>query len=100
VPSDTDTVATNGIAIQDAFPVIPENYQLTVLLRNSVGKEFRRLERDVTVESASAPRIAGLVLGYKVETTDSAVLASFKLLDQKATGAGRRVGEGGGRPRR
>jgi GWxTD domain-containing protein len=84
VPSDTDTVSANGIAIQDAFPVIPGKYQLTVLLRNSVGKEFSLLERDVTIDFGNAPRIAGLVLGYKVEKSDTAVLAPFKLLDQKA----------------
>jgi GWxTD domain-containing protein len=83
-PSDTDRVSANGIAVQDAFPVIPGKYQLTVLLRNSVGKEFSLLERDMTIDIGSTPRIAGLVLGYKVEKTDSAVLAPFKLLDQKA----------------
>jgi GWxTD domain-containing protein len=83
-PSDSGMVSSNGIAVQDSLPAIPGTYHFTALLRNSVGKEFSLLERDVTIEAGTAPRIAGLMLGYKVERVDVATLAAFKLLDQKA----------------
>lgn len=82
--SESDKISANGISIQDSFPVIPGTYQLSVLLRNSVGKEFSLLERAVIVPSGVGPRIDGPVLGYKVEPADSATLLAFKIMDQKA----------------
>jgi GWxTD domain-containing protein len=85
-PADqSNVVSANGVSIQDAFPVLPGAYQLSVLLRNSVGKEFSLLERAVVVPNpGGAPRIDGLMVGYKVEPADSATLAAFKMMDQKA----------------
>jgi GWxTD domain-containing protein len=83
-PEDSPMVVANGIAIQDSIPVVEGNYRLTVLLRNSVGREFSLLEKDVKVESPGTPRIGGPMLGYNVDSSDSATLTAFKVFDQRA----------------
>jgi GWxTD domain-containing protein len=83
-PEDSPMVVANGIAIQDSIPVVEGTYRLTVLLRNSVGKEFSLLEKDVEIEGPDAPRIAGPLLGYKMDSADSATLLAFKVFDRRA----------------
>jgi GWxTD domain-containing protein len=55
-----------GYSIADSFPVIEGKYGLTVLLRNTAGKEFAVFEHDVEVPPADGPpRIVGPVIGVK-----------------------------------
>jgi GWxTD domain-containing protein len=83
-PEDADVVKNNGIAIQDSFPVIPGAYRLIILLKNSVGKEFSLVERDIVCEDLrGAPKIFGVVVGYKVEAARTEVHAPFALLDKR-----------------
>ena len=44
-----------GVSIEDSFPVIEGKYKLTVLLRNTAGKEFSILEQDIDVPDPEAP---------------------------------------------
>jgi GWxTD domain-containing protein len=77
-------IKSNGISIEDSFPVIEGNYHLTVLLQNSVGKEFTIFERQIEIpEDSSVPRIAGPFLGYKFQSFQSDVHIPFKVLDKK-----------------
>jgi GWxTD domain-containing protein len=56
-----------GFSIADSFPIIEGKYHLTVLLRNTAGKEFTVFEHDVDVPSVNGPpRIVGPVLGVKL----------------------------------
>jgi len=81
--SDSEMVTANGVSIQDAFPVAEGNFRLTVLLRNSVAKEFSLFEKDLTVERPAGPRIYGPVLGYKLESAANDALTAFKLADRR-----------------
>jgi GWxTD domain-containing protein len=82
-PEDSPLVVANGISLQDSFPVIDGQYKLTVLLRNSVGKEFSLVERNVSVESAESPRIFGALLGYKLEAKGDRTHTAFQVLDRR-----------------
>ncbi len=82
-PQDSPKVMANGVAIQDSFPVITGAYKLTVLLRNSIGKEFSLLETDVVIDGRESPRMAGPVLGYGLENADADTLMAFKIQDQR-----------------
>ncbi len=74
----------NGMAVQDSFPVIEGRYGLTILLQNSVGKEFSTFEREVVVpEATTSPKIIGPLLGYKLQDYQAAVHAPFKVLDKQ-----------------
>lgn len=83
-PEESPLVTANGIAIQDCFPAIEGKFKLTVLLRNTVGKEFSLLEREVEVEKGNQPRIAGPVLAYRLENSDTASFVAFKVLNDRA----------------
>jgi len=73
-----------GISIQDCFPVVEGSFQLTVLYKNSAGKEFSVLEQEIAVKpSAGAPRIEGPVVGYKLDPHPSDALVAFKLSGER-----------------
>ncbi len=68
-----------GFAIADSFPIVDGKYHLTVLLRNTAGKEFTVFERDMDVPSASGPpRIVGPVLGARLVETQPGVRLPFQ----------------------
>ena len=81
---DLSKIKSNGLAIEDSFPVIEGNYKLTVLLQNSVGKEFTIFEEQVEIpEDSGLPQIVGPFLGYKFQSFQSDVHIPFKVVDRK-----------------
>ncbi|MBE3131192.1 MAG: GWxTD domain-containing protein, partial [Acidobacteria bacterium] len=82
--SDWDRVKANGLAVEDSFPIIEGKFKLSVLLTNTVGKQFSVLEKDVEVPPAKAsPSIEGPFLGYRFETIQRDVHYPFKVNDRK-----------------
>jgi GWxTD domain-containing protein len=72
-----------GVSIADSFPVIDGKYQLTVLLRNTVGKEFSMLERDIEVPAMNGPpRILAPVFGAKTENSPAGAHVPFQAQGQ------------------
>jgi len=83
-PADLDKVRANGISIEDSFPVVDGEYQVTILLQNSVGKEFCILEKNISVQGkAETPQIIGPFLGYKFQDYQSSVHLPFKAVNKK-----------------
>jgi hypothetical protein len=84
-PEDSwDRVKTNGLAVEESFPIAEGKYALSVLLTNTVGKEFSLLEKTLEVPPAVlSPSIEGPFLGYKYETYPRDVHIPFKVLDKK-----------------
>jgi GWxTD domain-containing protein len=81
---DLSKIKSNGLAIEDSFPVIEGNYKLTILLQNSVGKEFTVFEKQIEIpEDSGVPQIIGPFLGYKFQSFQSDVHIPFKVLDRK-----------------
>lgn len=81
---DAARIQANGIAIEDSFPVVEGKYQLTILLQNTVGKEFTIYEKDVVIpEGEGEPRIQGPFLGYNLVSYGSQVHIPYKVLDKK-----------------
>lgn len=81
---DAARIQANGIAIEDSFPVVEGKYQLTILLQNSVGKEFTIYEKDIVIpEGEGEPRIQGPFLGYNLESYGTQVHIPYKVLDKK-----------------
>jgi GWxTD domain-containing protein len=73
-----------GISIADSFPVVEGKYQLTALLRNTVGKEFTLLERDIDVPAMDGPpRILAPVFGDKTESSPAGAHLPFQAERQK-----------------
>jgi GWxTD domain-containing protein len=83
-PDDLDKVRANGISIEDSFPVVEGRYRLTILLQNSIGKEFSIFEQDISVPQGSEElKIAGPFLGYKFQDYQSSVHIPYKMVDKK-----------------
>jgi hypothetical protein len=85
IPSkELDRIQKNGIAIEDTFPVIEGDYQMAVLLQNTVGKEFSVYEKNISVaELGDRPQIDGPFIGYKMDPFKSDIHIPFKLDDKK-----------------
>jgi len=68
-----------GLAVADSFPIIEGKYHLTVLMRNTAGKEFTVFEHDVDVPPTDGPpRIVGPVLGVKLAEVPAGVRLPFQ----------------------
>jgi len=82
--SDWDRVRASGLAIEDSFPVIEGKFKLSVLLTNTVGKQFSVLEKDIEVPAERpGPSLEGPFLGYRFETYQRDVHIPFKTNDRK-----------------
>ncbi|NIM59611.1 MAG: hypothetical protein GTO16_11820 [Candidatus Aminicenantes bacterium] len=83
-PDEADKIIGNGISIQDFFPVIDGDYRLSILVQNSVGKEFSVFEKDISVPKNPGPaKITGPVLGIKLQESPTHLFVPFKVLDTK-----------------
>lgn len=83
-PEELDKTRANGISIEDSFPVIEGEYKLTLLLQNSVGKEFCIFEKEISIaEDSERPQIVGPFLGYRFQDYQSDVHIPFKIINKK-----------------
>jgi len=81
---DMNKIEGNGLVVEDSFPVVEGTYELDVLLRNSVGKEFTLLEQVIKIEEVTdSPQIMGPFLGHDVKTYDGDVHIPYKVLNKK-----------------
>jgi GWxTD domain-containing protein len=68
------------MAIQDSFPLVPGIYNVSVLLQNTVSKEFTSFERDIIIpESEEAFWMGDLVLAYMKKRDLELLKSSFKV---------------------
>ena len=63
-PSQLEQVAALPFAYQDAFPLLPGEYQVSVVLRNRVVKQYTVAEQEVRVEPMLPDKLSQVVLGY------------------------------------
>ncbi len=83
-PQELERLRANGVAIEDSFPVIEGDYRLTILLQNSVAKEFSIFEQEISIpEATGRPRIVGPFLGYGFQDYQSNVHIPFKIVNRK-----------------
>ena len=72
---DRDQVAemrAKLFSLQGVFPMIPGSYKMSILIKNSVSKEFTSTEQDITVPQNTAElRMSPLVLSFKAEKKSS-----------------------------
>jgi GWxTD domain-containing protein len=73
-----------GVAIADSFPVIEGKFKLTVLLRNTVGKEFSVFEKDIEVPPVGGqPRLSLPVFGGRLVDGQRGARLPFQVADKK-----------------
>ena len=72
------------MAIQDSFPLVPGSYNVSVLLQNTVSKEFSSFERDIVIpESIEALWMGDLMLAYLKKKDQESLKSSFKVGDER-----------------
>jgi GWxTD domain-containing protein len=82
--NEVEKVRSNGISIEDSFPIVPGKYRLTILLQNAVGKEFSLSEKDIVVAApGSEPRLAGPAFGYRIQASSPNVFSPFQFGEKK-----------------
>jgi len=81
---NVERVRSNGLAVEDSFPVSEGTFRMIALLTNSVGKEFTVLEKEIVVPpDPGSPRIGGPYIGYRFETYQKEIHIPFKIMDKK-----------------
>jgi GWxTD domain-containing protein len=65
-----EAVRASGLAIADRLPVIPGEHKLSLLIKNSVSKEFTAYETTLSVPAPAGPEfLTGPLLAYAAETS-------------------------------
>jgi GWxTD domain-containing protein len=57
-------VMVRPFSIRDMFPLIPGEYNLSILVKNEVSKEFTSLERKLIIPEEEGLQMTSLMLGY------------------------------------
>jgi GWxTD domain-containing protein len=67
--SQMQAVSTYPVAYHDTFPLLPGDYDLSLVVKNRATKQFTAAELALRVEPPSAgPALGGIILGYKTES--------------------------------
>ena len=83
-PDRVDMIKGKGISIQDSFPLIEGDYQMSLLIQNSVGKEFSVFEGKIMVpEHKGVPKLVGPVVGYGLQDYPAHLHVPFKVVDKQ-----------------
>ncbi len=91
--SQVEEVRSFPFAYQDNFPIVPGDYQISVLLRNRATKEYTVAEHQMHIEPISGkPLLSDVILGYQIELVTANADSQTHLCADAA--GGRR----GGRP--
>lgn len=60
-------IKLKSYSIQDMFPLVSGSYKLSVLLKNTVSKEFTSFEADISIPDRTSLQVTPLLFGYKTE---------------------------------
>jgi GWxTD domain-containing protein len=70
--AELEEVRSKSISVQDAFPLVPGTYNLDILLKNTLSKEFTGAGKSLVVPGAvSSPQMSPLLLAYGAEKKPS-----------------------------
>jgi len=60
-----DKIKSKLFSSQDMFPLIEGSYKFSLLMKNTVSKEFTSIEKDITVANDRSLQMSPLILAYK-----------------------------------
>ena len=64
-----DKIKSKLFSSQDMFPLIEGSYKFSLLMKNTVSKEFTSLEEDITVPHDRSLQMGPLILAYRALTS-------------------------------
>jgi len=76
-------VKASSVSIQDSFPFIEGEYELIILIQNSVAKEFSVFEKEIIIPEKERAQILDTFLGYEIEENQSFSHFPYKIADKK-----------------
>lgn len=83
-PDRVENIRGNGISVQDSFPIVEGEYELTILLQNSVGKEFSLYEKTIVIQRESNDVLMEApLLGYKLQDYPTSSHSPFKVANKQ-----------------
>ncbi len=65
-PNQMEKVKDKLFSFQDFFPLIPGNYRLEILIRNTTSKEFTSVERDLVIPATTSPGMGMTLLANNI----------------------------------
>ena len=70
-PSQVQTIRASPFAYQDNFPLMPGDYNISVILRNRVIHQYTVAEKEISIPTPdpSAPTLMDLVLAFESKST-------------------------------
>ena len=74
-PSQLQQVLVSSFAYQANFPLVPGDYQVNVILRNRVSRQYAVAEQDLRVDPipSDRPALSDIVVGFRAELTSETV---------------------------
>ncbi len=82
--SQIEETRSMGMSIADSFPVIPGKFKLSILVRNTVGREFSVFEQEIEVPSVSGPpRLTAPAIGTRLVDTPAGAHLPFQAAGKK-----------------
>ncbi len=73
-PDMMQKVKDKLFSLQDVIPVIPGEYHLSIIVKNSAGMEFTSVEKDFSIKEPAQPSLSELVLANRKTRLDNAAL--------------------------
>ena len=64
-PDQMEKIRTKLFSAHDMFPLVEGTYRFSLLMKNTVSKEFTSLERDITILGPGPLQLGPLILAYK-----------------------------------
>jgi len=61
-------------SLQDVIPVVPGDYRLSLIVKNSAGMEFTSVEKDISISQPLQPSLSPLLLGNRKTVLENAAL--------------------------
>ncbi len=77
-------IGNKPIVISDLFPLVPGNYKFSLIMKNTVSKEFSSFETDIFIpESVKFPKLDSFIISYgkKTVTSGEKLLRPFQMGD-------------------
>lgn len=65
-------IGNKPISISDLFPIVPGHYKFSLIMKNTVSKEFSSFETEIFIpESAQFPKLDSFIISYAKKTIPS-----------------------------
>ncbi len=81
--SQVETGSGSAFSYQDGVPLVPGDFNVSVILRNRVGRQYTVAEREVKVDATAAgqPALSDVVLGFQIEEDPATIGGGLKTFE-------------------